>query len=109
MIAANHRAILDALKHVPTVVAVGLTPVEEREGGGGTAIRTGEKLKAVNAALAESCAARPNCRFADPWVLLADAGGTLPARFHIGDGVHLNAAGYAELTQIIRSTLRRSR
>lgn len=108
--AANHRAILDALKHVPTVVAVGLPPVEERTGAGGALpARTNEKLKAINKALAESCAARPNCRYADTWPSLADPGDSLPARYHIGDGVHLNAAGYAEVTQLIRAALRRTR
>lgn len=108
LVAANHRAILDALKHVPTVVAVGPPPVEERPGEA-EAGRTNAKLRAISNALAESCATRPNCRFADPWLLLADPAGTLPARYHTGDGVHLNATGYAELTQLIRSALRRSR
>jgi len=108
--AANHRAILDALKHVPTLVAVGLPPIEERDSADGRQpVRTNGKLKAINAALAESCAARPNCRFADAWSALADAHGSLPARYHVGDGIHLNASGYAELTQVIRAALRRTR
>jgi lysophospholipase L1-like esterase len=43
--------------------------------------------------MAQACAARPGCTFADAGVAVTDAAGGLDPRYHIGDGLHLNGLG----------------
>jgi lysophospholipase L1-like esterase len=65
--------------------------------------RTMSTLRTVQAAnsLETACSARPNCHFVAVHDLLADQTGMLAVQLHRGDGVHLNANGYALLEQRI--------
>ena len=82
--------ILAAVPAGVPVVVTDVLPVDEgafREYGNA-------QVRAANRVLAQACAARPGCRFAATAAGLTDAGGGLDPRLHVGDGVHLNAAGY---------------
>lgn len=51
------------------------------------------------------CSTIARCQFVDTSTALAGSDGRLDARFDRGDGVHLNAAGYAQLAPRIEAAL----
>lgn len=61
----------------------------------------------ANAAIAQACAARPGCFYADAYHALADAQGNLQPRYHVGDGIHLSAQGYAAWLKLLEQGLAR--
>jgi len=65
----------------------------------GNAVLTG-----INTELAKVCARNRRCRYADAWPLLAPEG-KLAEGYHIGDGLHLNRAGYERLAAAIAPAL----
>jgi lysophospholipase L1-like esterase len=82
------RMLREVPAHVPVVMSAAL-PVDERvEHYYGNA-----DVRAVNRVMAQACAARPGCAFADAAAAVTDAAGGLDPRYHTGDGVHLNGAG----------------
>lgn len=87
-----YRPFARMLKEVPAdvpVVTSAVLPVDER-----VVHRYGNaEIRAVNRVMAQACAARPGCTFADAGVAVTDAAGGLDPRYHTGDGLHLNGAG----------------
>jgi lysophospholipase L1-like esterase len=87
-----YRPFARMLKEVPAKVPVVMSavlPVDER-----VMDRYGNAdVRAVNRVMAQACAARPGCTFADAGVAVTDAAGGLDPRYHTGDGLHLNGAG----------------
>ena len=87
-----HRPFARMLREVPAnvpVVMSAVLPVDERvEHHYGNA-----DVRAVNRVMAQACAARPGCTFANAAVAVTDAAGGLDPRYHVGDGVHLNGDG----------------
>jgi hypothetical protein len=82
------RMLREVPAHVPVVMSAVL-PVDER-----VMDRYGNAdVRAVNRVMAQACAARPGCTFADAAAAVTDAAGGLDPRYHTGDGVHLNGAG----------------
>ena len=82
------RMLTEVPANVPVVMSAVL-PVDER-----VMDRYGNaEIRAVNRVMAQACAARPGCTFANAAVAVTDAAGGLDPRYHVGDGVHLNGAG----------------
>jgi lysophospholipase L1-like esterase len=67
--------------------------------------RRPEAIRAWNERLPAIAASRPGTRLADLERALADENGLLPAAWHQGDGLHLNAAGNARLATALRQAL----
>ncbi|RQO61819.1 hypothetical protein DBR47_06735 [Paucibacter sp. KBW04] len=63
-----------------------------------------QRQSTLNQGLAELCAQRAACQFL-PLSELADGQGLLRPQFTAGDGVHLSAAGYQRLSQIIAAAM----
>jgi lysophospholipase L1-like esterase len=100
----HYMRILRQLAQVPRVVAVSVTPIDERASHRPTKA-TNNWIVDVNRRLAQACAAQANCRFADAWPGLTAGRGALPAALHEGDGLHLNPKGYAILATAIAPAL----
>lgn len=96
----NFRTMIAEVPAKVRLIVIGLIPVDERanrELAGYNARR-----RAINLSLASSCLNRPRCRFLDGSDL-ADDTGNLSLRFrNQGDGIHLNAAGYAAMLAELR-------
>jgi lysophospholipase L1-like esterase len=69
---------------------------------------TAAKLAATRAAWADICMARPRCVVSDAAPQLADTAGQLRDAYHIGDGEHLNAAGYAVWREVLKADIARA-
>jgi len=103
-VADYHAQILRRLAAVPRVVAVSVTPVDEQSPRHATDA-TNAWIAAVNRNLAAACATQANCRYADAWPGLTLGGAGLAPAFHVGDGLHLNPAGYDKLAAAIAPAL----
>jgi lysophospholipase L1-like esterase len=82
------RLVASVPAHVPVVMSAAL-PIDERA----TACYPNADVRAANRVLAQACAERPGCTFVDSGPAVADAAGGLDPRYHVGDGLHLNAEG----------------
>jgi lysophospholipase L1-like esterase len=63
------------------------------------------QIAVLNQAIEKLCAAREHCRFIDAGPALRDSDDGLSRRFHVGDGVHLNASGYRIWGAALRQAL----
>ncbi len=88
----NYTAILDNIPLEVNVVICAVKPVDGRvrQASG----RTLQRIDLVNAGLKQLSDRLPNAQFLTVNDKLADAAGNLVRVYHIGDGVHLSAAGY---------------
>ena len=103
-IVRNWTAIADDLPaHVPVFFAA-ILPVDERRQSCWTG-RNRDLIRPLNEQLAAQLATRPNRYFVDPSTRLQDATGNLSPDFHVGDGLHLNAAGNAVLIDALDAVL----
>lgn len=99
----GYRVLLARLpKHIPLLVSAVL-PVDDRLVKG----RPLEKIAQINERVGALCAGHPSCMFVPAPDELTDAAGRLKVQFHEGDGLHLNAAGYAVWKPVLRSALQR--
>jgi lysophospholipase L1-like esterase len=99
----NLRDIIEAVtRHVPVVVSAVL-PLDERVEAVGP--DRNARIAALNSSIASLCADYDACVYADASSLLLDAGGSLAAAYHVGDGVHPNTAGYDKWISILRKGL----
>lgn len=92
-ILTRYAAIVDALPGTVRVLCHGVLPIDERvrpDPGG----RSNARIAQFNDGLETLCANRGH-RYVPPPPALADADGNLRAELHVGDGVHLDADGYA--------------
>jgi len=97
-VVANYRRILAALPKEPRIYLLGILPIDEAAflaTYGGRVLNA--EIAQINAAASELCRRRGNC------VLLRPFGAPLAAEYHIGDGVHLNQAGYSLLAAALAS------
>ena len=98
---ANYRRILAQLPKQPRIYLLGLLPIEEKAfvAAHGN-LATNAEIARIDVAARELCQRRGNCVLLQPF----GAGG-LPPEYHTGDGLHLNAAGYAALATAIKAAL----
>jgi lysophospholipase L1-like esterase len=95
------QAILARIpENVPVVWSL-ILPTNARR----TSIFSGDKIIAVNAVWENICMARAHCIVSDATSLLAEGSGQLRTAYDLGDGIHLSAAGYAVLRQVLRESL----
>jgi lysophospholipase L1-like esterase len=101
-LAQHYGELLQRLPpHLP-VVCSGLLPIDERVRPDLAGLS--ERIRRANLELARLCSSPPH-RFVDMQTALADADGQLERALHDGDGVHLNARGYALWTERLREAL----
>jgi len=93
-IVTRYGALVDALPPATTLICHGVLPIDERVLDIDPAGRSNARIDALNAALRTLCTDRGQ-RYVQPPAALADADGNLRAELHVGDGVHLDADGYA--------------
>lgn len=99
----NYTAILDEIPLGVKVIICAVKPVDERvkQANG----RTRDRINALNDGLIQLSSARANAIFIDITADLEDAAGNLSKRYHIGDGVHLSAAGYNVWIKALRQVM----
>lgn len=98
----RYDALLSELpSHVP-VVANAVFPVME---GFGVTAGTSAKVLQLNKAFATLTDAYPNIHFIDHHARFTNDSGELNAEYHIGDGLHLNSAGYAVWIDVLQQAL----
>ena len=103
-IVRNWAAIADGLPaHVPTFF-VAILPIDESRQPRWAGRNRG-LIRSLNEQLAAQLARRENRYFVDPSARLQDAAGNLAPAFHVGDGLHLNAAGNAVLIDALGAAL----
>lgn len=101
-IAANMVEILNHLPSDLPVLMLAVLPVDPdvADMPGGNAL-----IGQLNSAYADICGTREYCAYLDPGRLMQDQNGNLRASLHEGDGVHLNADGYALWISVVRDAL----
>lgn len=88
---SNYRRVLEQLPECKRVIAVSLLPVDTQT----LPVKlTNEEIDSFNTQLQTLIAERANTRLMDISQKLKNSKGDLDSRFHIGDGLHLNANGY---------------
>jgi lysophospholipase L1-like esterase len=97
----NYRRILAALPKQPRLYLIGILPIDETAFAAvhGNHASNAE-IARLDAAAAELCRGRGNCVPLQPF-----GAGSLPADDHIGDGLHLNDAGYRVLAAALKAAL----
>jgi lysophospholipase L1-like esterase len=103
---ADYERLLATVPPGPRIIVSALLPVVSPT----EAIRlenAPDRLAAFNARLRVLAEAR-GAFFLDAGPALADASGMLRAEYHVGDGLHLNAAGYAIWTSHLRQAVQAS-
>lgn len=99
----NYKAILDKVPNWIDVIICAVKPVDGRvrQANG----RTRDRINVLNDRLKQLGSERKNTIFVDITSDLLDSTANLSKEYHIGDGVHLSAAGYEiwikELRQVI--------
>ncbi len=92
-IVQNYQMILAQIPGATPVVFSAILPVDESLVSYSSL--TNARIAEVNAQAQSLCAARGNCVFVNAGPSLTNASGALAPEHHIGDGIHLNTAGYA--------------
>lgn len=101
-IVENYRRILQALPAHIQVLVSAILPVDERLWGGPGSNR---RIGAINQATASLCNEFDKVGFIDIGPDLVAPDGNLRTRFHTGDGIHLNTAGYGVWIAALRRTM----
>lgn len=101
-IIANVQALLQQWAPIPVLLSTVL-PVDDRSNPRLQALPS--RLASLAPAYAAVCQQFPHCRLLDSYHLFADREGRLPAIWHEGDGIHLNAMGNARWRQAIAAAL----
>ena len=96
----RYAAVLDALPAGLPAFCSAVLPVDQtlRPLWPG---RSASRIRAYNAKLRSLCTER-GARFVSAWDVLADPSGSLRSVHHVGDGLHLNAAGNAVWIERLR-------
>lgn len=92
-ILGNYKKILDAVPAGTPLIFSAVLPLDDRTKEEGE--QRNARIRELNKGLADLCAANPKCSFVESTPSLADETGNLRPSLHVGDGVHLNTAGYA--------------
>ncbi|MDA8141681.1 MAG: GDSL-type esterase/lipase family protein [Desulfobacteraceae bacterium] len=104
----NYSAIIAALPPHRPLVFKAILPVDENA----QADLPGRNARAreLNGRLKTLCETQSQkCLYFDPSSKFADASGNLRRDLHIGDGIHLNAAGYAILITELKEVVQNAR
>ncbi len=105
----NYQSILQRLPKQAAVVISALHPVDEKMR---SSLQTNRRIQQVNQGLRKLADASATRAYCDITPQLAGADGNLKPAYHVGDGIHLSAAGYALWTAGLKAaieTLRRNR
>lgn len=103
-IVRNWTAIADGLPaHVPTFF-VAILPIDESRQPRWAGRNRG-LIRSLNEQLGAQLERRKNRYFIDPSARFRDATGNLSPALHVGDGLHLNAAGNAILIDVLGAAL----
>lgn len=105
----NYGKILKRLPKNTGVIISALHPVDETKRG---RHQSNHRIRQVNQGLQQLAKSDPQWIYTDAGTLLKDAQGNLKPAYHVGDGVHLSATGYAIWTEALKSAidaLRRNR
>ncbi|WP_417521362.1 GDSL-type esterase/lipase family protein [Marinobacter sp.] len=97
----NISKTVHLLSFADTVYLNTVLPVADSRPGSET---TNRKVRQVNAMLAELAVNVPNVRLIDSYRRLS-SGGALPQSFHIGDGLHLNAAANRQWAALLKNAM----
>jgi len=84
------------------VIASALFPMEE---GLGYAIGTNARIVRVNQSIAKVAERYPDVTFVNSRALFVDSSDQLQSDYHVGDGLHLNSAGYEVWIKVLRERL----
>ena len=102
-ILGNYKKIMDAVPAGTPLVFSAVLPLDDRAKA--EAENRNGRIRELNKGLAELCATDTRCYFVDITASLVDETGNLQPSFHVGDGVHLNTAGYAQWINDLREHL----
>ncbi len=91
-IVSNYQAILNRLPSDSIVVLAAIFPIDSVLAENPS--RSNGRIKSLNIKLKKLCSNDLRCRYIDSGGRLQDNSGNLRADYHLGDGVHLNPAGY---------------
>lgn len=99
----NYEAVLDAIPNGVPVICSAILPIDEpaRENW---LDRSNSRILTVNTELRETCEQR-GLLFSDATDTMIDEAGNLDPSFHVGDGLHLNAAGNQRWIAELRAAL----
>ncbi len=89
-----YGALLQEIPPSVPLVLSAVLPIDERALKERPSHRTNEEIARLDHTIERLCAARTGCVFVDAGPALRNEDGNLAARFHVGDGIHLNVAGY---------------
>lgn len=96
-IAEDMRTLLGNLPDTAAVFVLTATPVRDAD--------RSAQVAELNVLYADICADQARCTLVNIATPLSDDAGLLSRRFDGGDGIHLNAAGYATITPIVREAI----
>jgi lysophospholipase L1-like esterase len=100
-VVTNYRRILAALPKQPRLYLIGILPIDPRAFAAAYGNHASNaEIERLDATAAELCRGRGNCVPLQPF-----GTGSLPADDHIGDGLHLNDAGYRVLAAALKAAL----
>ncbi len=102
-IIANFREIISIIPKMEIVVS-SILPVDEIALDNPK--RSNTRIRKLNLMIGALCAKYTNCSHFDSGKKLSDSSGNLRRKFHDGDGVHLNTAGYLVWISDIRNALK---
>lgn len=97
----NYKKIIYEMpKNIPLILSA-VFPVDENI----FKLKLNERIVELNEDIKELCSKRDNCYFINSGVALVDNKGNLEHKYHIGDGIHLNANGYHIWIQELKKIL----
>lgn len=100
----RYRRILAALPDGPTVLCSAILPVDQQSRWHWIG-RSADRVSALNQAIETLCDEHGG-RFFSAWAELSTPDGSLRTNYHIGDGLHLSAAGNRVWIDVLRPALR---
>ncbi|MBA1446929.1 MAG: hypothetical protein FE835_18930 [Gammaproteobacteria bacterium] len=89
---SNYQAILNRLPDGLIIVLAAIFPIDSALAEKPS--RSNRRIISLNMKLKKLCRSDLRCRYIDSGGRLQDNSGNLRTDYHLGDGVHLNPAGY---------------
>ena len=103
-IVENYRKILGRIPSSVKVVVSAVFPVDQNV----RKVEVNHKVHLLNKALCRICSRAGNRYFSPTPTALVGADGNLDKMYHNGDGIHLNASGYAIWIDRLKEVLSRT-
>lgn len=101
-IVRNYAQILKRLPQDAGVIISAIHPVDEAKRG---PQQSNRRIRQVNQGLERLASSDPRWVYTDAGRRLGDSRGNLKPAYHVGDGVHLSAAGYAIWTEALKAAI----